>query len=87
MEELLLGGGLALEELDVVDEQDVDVAVAGLEGLAARGLQRGDELVGERLGGRVADAEAGGVVAQVVGDRRQEVGLAEPGGPWRKSGL
>ena len=27
VEELLLGLGLALEELDVVDEQDVDVAV------------------------------------------------------------
>ena len=28
VEELLLGARLALEELDVVDEQDVDVAVA-----------------------------------------------------------
>ena len=36
VEELLLGGGLALEELDVVDQQHVDVAVAGLEGLGCR---------------------------------------------------
>ena len=78
VEELLLGRRLALEELDVVDQEDVDVAVAGLEGLVAGGLQRRDELVGERLGGRVADAEARGVVAQVVGDRRQQVGLAQP---------
>ena len=31
VEELLLGLHLALQELDVVDEQDVDVAVAALE--------------------------------------------------------
>ena len=35
VEELLLGLGLALEELDVVDEQHVDVAEARLEGLGA----------------------------------------------------
>ena len=42
VEELLLGARLALEELDVVDEQDVDVAVRGLEGLdgARRGGRR-----------------------------------------------
>ena len=33
VEELLLGARLALEELDVVDEQDVGVAVALLEAL------------------------------------------------------
>ena len=31
VEELLLGLGLALQELDVVDQQHVDVAVAALE--------------------------------------------------------
>ena len=81
VEELLFGGGLALEELDVVDQQHVDVAVGGLEGLGAGAAQGRDELVGERLGGRVADAEAGSVVVEVVGDRREQVGLAEPGRP------
>ena len=33
VEELLLGLLLALDELDVVDEQHVDVAVAALEGV------------------------------------------------------
>ncbi len=36
VEELLLGALLALQELDVVDQQDVDVAVAALEGLCGR---------------------------------------------------
>ena len=79
VEELLFGVRLALEELDVVDQQDVEVAVAVLEGLGALRPQRVDELVGERLGGRVADAEPGRVGAEVVGDRDQQVGLAEPG--------
>ena len=79
VEELLLGADLALEELDVVDEQDVDVAVGGLERLDRAALERADELVGEGLGGGVEDGEPAAVVAHVVGDRVQEVGLAEPG--------
>ena len=39
VEELLLGVLLALEELDVVDEQDVEVAVAALEALGAARAQ------------------------------------------------
>ena len=35
VEELLLGLGLALEELDVVEQQHVDVAKARLEGVGA----------------------------------------------------
>ena len=43
VEELLLGAGLGLEELDVVDEQDVDAAVGGLEArrCPCRGARRG----------------------------------------------
>ena len=47
VEELLLGVLLALEELDVVDEQHVDVPVAALEALGAGRAQGADELVGE----------------------------------------
>ena len=79
VEELLLGLGLALQELDVVDEQDVDAAVGGLERLQAAALERADEVVGERLDRRVAGGQAGAVLVHVVGDRVQEVGLAEPG--------
>ena len=81
VEELLLGRVLALEELDVVDEQDVEVAVSLLEALGAAATQGRDELVGEALGGRVADLELGRVNPQVVGDRDQQVGLAEPRRP------
>ena len=55
-------------------------AVALLEGLDAGALQRGDELVGEGLGGRVVDGELRGVAVEVVRDRAEQVGLAEPRG-------
>jgi hypothetical protein len=48
-----------VEELDVVDEEDVDVAVAALERDLAPVGDRVDELVGELLGGDVADLEPG----------------------------
>ena len=57
VEELVGGPRLAFEELDVVDQQHVRSAVALLEGVDAGALQRGDELVGEGLGGRVVDGE------------------------------
>ena len=81
VEELLLGLRLALQELDVVDEQDVGVAEARLEVVDVAGLQRRDELVREALGGRAAHAQAAAVVADVVADRVQQVGLAEAGRP------
>ena len=70
---------LLCEELDVVDEQDVDAAVGGLERLHAAAVQRADEVVGERLDGRVAGGQAVAVLVDVVGDRVQQVGLAEAG--------
>ena len=79
VEELLLRLGLALEELDVVDEQQVDAAVGGLERVDAVVVQRADEVVRERLDGRVADGQPVAVGRDVVGDRVQQVRLAEPG--------
>src|ERR1700683_4209453 len=75
MEELLLGLGLALEELDVVDEQDVDVAKAGLEGFGVAAGKRGEELVGEGLAGGAADGQSGVVREHEVCDRVEQVRL------------
>ena len=60
VEELLLGLGLALEELDVVEEQHVDVAEAGLEAVGVPAAERAEELVGEGLAGRAADGRGRG---------------------------
>ena len=79
VEELLLDPLLALEELDVVDEEDVVGAVALLEALDALVAERVDEVVHERLARHVARRRALRVLAHVLADRLQEMGLAEPG--------
>ena len=81
VEELLLEPFFALEEVDVVDEQHVDLAVAPLElggGVVPDGV---DVLVEEQLGAHVADHEGRVVLFDVVADGVQEVGLAQPAGP------
>ena len=79
VEELLLGSFLALQELDVVDEQDVDVAVAPLERDLAVVPQAVDEVVGELLGGDVAHPHPGEQPLGVVPDGVQQMRLAQPG--------
>ena len=88
VDELLLGVLLALEHLDVVDQQRVELAVAGLEGLGPVAAQRGDELGREALGGRVVDLRArGGCGRRYSTIAPSRWVLPSPGGPWRKSGL
>ena len=79
VEELLLRLHLALQELDVVDEQDVDVAVAALEVRRLVVADAVDEVVGELLGVHVAHPHVRVEVARVVADRVEQVGLAQPG--------
>jgi hypothetical protein len=78
VEERLLRLCFSLEELDVVDQQDVDIAVASLERGAAVVGDRVDEVVGELFAGDVSHADAGVETERVVADRVQEVGLAQP---------
>ena len=77
--ELLLGLFLSLERLDVVDQQSVETAIALLEALGSVALEGGDELGGEALRGRVVQIEIRSMAAEIVADRAQQVGLAEPG--------
>src|SRR6266545_4582310 len=79
VEELLLDPLLVLEELDVVDQEQVVGAVALLEALDPLVPQRVDEVVHEGLARHVAHRELALVLADVLRDRLQEVGLAEPG--------
>ena len=77
VEELLLGLFLVLQELDVVDQQDVDIAVAAAEPLGLAVADRVDEVVGELLGAHVPHPGAGEEAHGVVPDRVQQVGLAQ----------
>jgi hypothetical protein len=79
MEELLLDPLLPFDELDVVHEEDVVVAVAPLEALDAGTAlsHRVDELVHEGLARHVSRRQATRVLADVVTDRLEEVRLSE----------
>ena len=80
VEELHLRLLLLGQELDVVDEQHVVLAVGLLEALDAALVGDGvDEVVGEALDGDVLDLQVGVVVQHGVGDGLDEVRLAEAG--------
>ena len=66
VEELLLGARLALEELNVVEEQYVELAEAALEAVGAARRQGVQELAGEGLAGGVARRQTGAVGVHAV---------------------
>ncbi len=79
VEELFLGVGLAGDELDVIDQQYVEIAVAPFELVGSLVAEGGDEFGGEGLGVRIEDVQLGNVKSLLVGDRTEQVGLAEAG--------
>src|SRR4029077_15852652 len=79
VEELLLGLGLALEELHVVQEQHVDVTKARLEALGLPTAESAEKLVCEGLSGGAAHGEPRAVCEQQGRDGAQQVRLADPG--------
>ena len=74
MAELLLDL-LALDELGIVDDQEIDAAQSLLEGERRLRLQGSDEAVHEAISRQIDDAAARG--ANLVGDRLEEMRLAE----------
>ena len=79
MEELFLDTFLALDELNVIDQQHVDISVAPFEGDFAVVTQGVDEIVGEFFGGDVLDPHPGKQPLGVVAGGMQEVSLAQAG--------
>ncbi len=77
VEELLLRPLAVLQELDVVDQQDVDVAVAALERAGLVVAQAVDEVVGELLGGDVPH-RPGGAQRRWRSDRSRAAGGSCP---------
>ena len=78
MEELFLRPLLVRDELDVVDQQQVDPAIARAELVDLALLDARDEFVRELLGRRVHDALAREAGDDLVADRVHQVGLAQP---------
>ena len=79
VEKLLLESLLALDELDVVDQQQVVRAVPLLEGDHAPIPHGIDELVQYRLGGDVAHVQLPVLLQHVMADRLQQVGFPQAG--------
>src|SRR6187455_1391358 len=77
VEELLLRTLLAGEELHVVDQEHVRLAVALAELHQRRVLNSVDEVVRELLAGDIEHPRALLLTCDVVADRLHEVGLAE----------
>ena len=77
MEELLLGGLLAGDELNVVHQQQVGLAVLLAEFLRAAGPDGGDDLVGELLTVHIDDIEIRMVLADLDLNGVQQVGFAQ----------
>ncbi len=78
VEEFFLGPDVLAEEMDVVDHQQVDVAVAIAELAACRRLDDGaDELVDEAVAGEIEDAQIALALEDLLADGLEQVGLAE----------
>src|SRR5258705_6238606 len=77
VEELFLRALLTGEELDVVDEEPVEAAIALAELLALLSADRVDELVGELLARRVGDALLRMTRDDRVTDRVHKMGLSK----------
>ena len=87
MEEFLLSGGLAADELDVVHQKQVCVAVFFAELHVFVLAQGGDELVGEGLGVDVNDVVVGEALLQAGGDGVEQMRFAKAGRTVDKQGI
>ena len=89
MEELLLGLLASGDELHVVHQQQIRLAVLlpHLGGLAGTGLNGGHQFVGEVVALDVGDLGGGVVAADDVGDGVDQVGLAKAGVPVDQQGV
>ncbi len=78
VEELLLRAVLAGQEMDVVDDEQVRVAVSMAEVARLVALDGGDELVDEGVAGEVKDARFRLGCQHALGDGLEQVRLAQP---------
>ena len=77
MEELLLGLDLPTEELNIVDNEDVDVAVASLECSGLIVANAVDEFIREFLGTDISNSCSAVQRPRVMTDCVKQVSLAE----------
>lgn len=87
VEELFFGAGLSSNELDVIYEQNVQVAVAAFESVGSLFAQGGDELGCEGFRVGVEDIQFRDVRGQIVGDSTEKMSFPETGGTVEEEGV
>ena len=87
VEELLLRGGLAADELDVVHQKQVRVPVFFAEFHVFPFPEGNDQLVGELLGADVDDVEVRIILLDPVGNGIEQMGLAQARGAVDEQGV
>ena len=87
MEEFLLGGFLAGDELDVIDEEQVRFPVLVPELDVLTGLDGGDQLVGKLVALDIDDVGIGLTFADAVGNGVEQMGLAHAGRAVEEQGV
>ena len=87
VEKLLLGVFLALNELNVVHQDQVGGAVAVAEGLHAVLADRLNQVVGEGFGAHIKHPRVGVDLQPVVADRLHQVGFAQPHATAEEQGV
>jgi hypothetical protein len=78
LEEHLLGFRLPRQELDVVEQEDVQIPIPTPEAIALTGLEAPLQLAEVFLERHVLHVQPGGSSGGLVGDRGEDVGLAQP---------
>ena len=84
VKKLLLSSRLICQDLNVVHDKYVDMAVAIAKGVGVALPKGGDEVVNELLTGKVENSRGRFRQGQFVGDGLDKVGLSEPDGPIKE---
>ena len=84
MEKFLLGGFLTSDELDIVDEENIRLAVFFTESGVLPTGDGFDQLIGEILAVDINSVQIGGALKELVGDGVHQMGLTQTGGTVQK---
>ncbi len=77
VEELFLGIFFALNELNIIHHQDINIAIVFPEGLHTVAADRVDQVVGKALGRHIKDFGVGVDLQAIVTDSLHDVGFAK----------
>ena len=87
VEEFLLGGLFAAEEMDIIDDQEIELAHAMAEGVELVAAKGGEKFVSEFLAGEISPSAGGVVLDEALAQAVEEMGLAQAAGAVEEEGV